>query len=574
MKVIKANSPLVSVWNQETYQRLQAILGLNFRCQILLAVCDDLHLRDHLVQLLPLDLPEQQIITLNLNTKHPVPLDEIIQWFKENHPGKMPTFQIVGVELLTRESPAIQNFFLRHLQTLESRLFKLNYNLLIWVQEPWFHTLEKSASKFWKLQTGLFQFDSDPTPVNNYHQLTENITTNITTNQHTEQGNTYLQLANYYRDRITQGENTVENLMLAIQAYQQAILLLQFSATSLAEIFNDVGNLYLMLGKNAHYEDQKIYSLEQAICYYHQGLTKVSPHNGAQIYAMIQNNLGSVYTDLARYRDTMFNLKLAIQAYHECLHYRNYDILKYATTQNNLGTVYWQLSQYESTVIHLKSAISAYQRSINNDILDIAPLQWAMMQNNLGTVYWNLAQHEKPDIYLYLAIDAYQKSLKYRTPELNPSGYSATQNNLATAYLQLANMSDYDFDKQFSYLQLCVISYEIAINHYHILNQQNIQVSFDLFTTYNNLGLAQFDLGSNQFNLSKDKRSEYLQSALKNHLEAVNLSPKNSERYSLSLNYLLKTIRGFYRHFGTEGQKIAFAIIPVDLLSILMQKIN
>jgi tetratricopeptide (TPR) repeat protein len=571
MKIMDIVSPLLSLWNQETYQRLQLTLNLSLRHQILLGICDDLKLRNHLVELLPLDLPQQPIITININPENPYFFQQIDLFLQNHQHLPNPTLQILGIELLTRQPASKQGLFLRHLQTIVSRLSHVNYNLLIWLNQPWFYTLQESASNFWRLHTGIFEFEGEPTAIiniNNQPEEEQQPRENPTKNQ----AEAYLRLANYYHDRVQNGENNRENIMLAIQAYQQALPLLEIPSISQAEIINDLGNLYWLL--STHFgQDQKISAIDQAIFYYQQAVTRVSPQNGADTYTMIQNNLGIAYTELAIYQDKVINFKRAIKAYHEGLHYRQDDPLKYATTQNNLGITYWQLAQLEQPINNLKMAISAYNKAISHYLPDTAPLHWAMIQNNLGNTYLQLAQFQHPDVYLGLAIAAYQQALKYRTADLTPAGYATTQNNLAMTYWLLANMCNSDDVKQQLCLQDCILSYQVAINQAEILKHQNTAVSFDLIAAYNNLGIAQTYLATKNFNLDEETKSSYLQLAIENHLQALKNSVFSSEQYQLSFAYLLATIRGCYQQLGMAGQNLALNLIPVELLTMVMQNI-
>ncbi|GAB4241984.1 MAG: hypothetical protein Kow00121_67990 [Elainellaceae cyanobacterium] len=193
-----ANIPFRKVLglNQQTYQRLKMSLSLNLRRQIFVAVCDDLVLRDRLAAQLQNDISRSaaeqtdavgqvmrvngrsaghnypQFVSLQLNLDDPNPLIQIAQWLTQFPPpivrgqrAPMPAFQILGVEHLTRQSPAIQRLFFTHLQTIERNLPLLDFSLLIWTTEPWFYALPQSAPGFWRCRTGVFEFIGDPTPL-------------------------------------------------------------------------------------------------------------------------------------------------------------------------------------------------------------------------------------------------------------------------------------------------------------------------------------------------------------------------------------------------------------------------
>lgn len=190
-----ANVPLRKILglNQQTYQRLKLSLNLNLRRQIFIAVCDDLVLRDRLATQLQNELNQvsslelagldaarlppaaqhyPRIVSVQLSLEDPNPLIQVAQWLNQSpppivgrYPMNMPAFQILGIEHLTRQSPAIQRLFLTHLQTIERHLPLLDLSLLFWTTQPWFHTLSQSVPEFWRCRTGVFEFIGDPTPL-------------------------------------------------------------------------------------------------------------------------------------------------------------------------------------------------------------------------------------------------------------------------------------------------------------------------------------------------------------------------------------------------------------------------
>jgi tetratricopeptide (TPR) repeat protein len=190
-----ANVPLRKILglNQQTYQRLKLALNLNLRRQIFIAVCDDLVLRDRLATQLQNELNQSpslelagldasripatvqhypRLVSVQLSLEDPNPLIQVAQWLNQSPPpivGRysvdMPAFQILGIEHLTRQPPAVQRLFLTHLQTIERHLPLLDLSLLFWTTQPWFHTLSQSVPEFWRCRTGVFEFIGDPTPL-------------------------------------------------------------------------------------------------------------------------------------------------------------------------------------------------------------------------------------------------------------------------------------------------------------------------------------------------------------------------------------------------------------------------
>ncbi|BAZ51422.1 hypothetical protein NIES4103_40710 [Nostoc sp. NIES-4103] len=383
----------------------------------------------------------------------------------------------------------------------------------------------------------------------------------------------YHQLGNLYRLRIEQGQSTLENLMVAILAYQEAIAYDEASP-QLPDILNDLGTLYWMLYRTPQDSESGQTYIEQGIEFYQLALKSISPQTHAETYARIQNNLGTAYGDLARFSNPAENWQQAVLAYSEALRYRTVemDALKYAACQNNLGTAYWHLAQYDQPIVHLKQAIASYNEALVHYNPQQEPLKYGMIQNNIGTAYWNLAQYEQPVQNLRLAIEVYREALKYRTPATVPNACAATQNNLGTAYWHLANLSQTTKDVRQKLLELCIAAYEEAIALAHSLSSKVL--SFDLFATHNNLGLAHYQLVTdNSFSGDQVMRSQHLEAALDNHLQALKGFSQQPEAYQTTFTYIVKTIRAFHSELGIQGQNLALSKVPGQLLPEILPKL-
>lgn len=384
----------------------------------------------------------------------------------------------------------------------------------------------------------------------------------------------YHNLGNLYRLRIEQGKSSLENLMVAILAYQEAIAC-DDNSPQLPDILNDLGTLYWMLYRAPNNSANGEAYIQQGIEFYHLALKLISPTEKSETYARVQNNLGTAYGDLARFVQPLENWQQAVLAYSEALRYRRADLepLKYAACQNNLGTAYWHLAQYSQPVGHLKQAIASYSEALVHYNPQQEPLKYGMIQNNLGTAYWNLAQYEEEPLKnLQLAIDVYKEALKYRTPANVPSACAATQNNLGTAYWHLANLSQTPKDSKANLLQLSIAAYNEAIALAKSL--RGTALSFDLFAAHNNLGLAHFKLATDHaIPDHQEAISQHLEAALNNHLQALNGFRQQPEGYQTTFAYLVKTIRAFHAELGIQGQNMALSQVPGDLLPEILPKL-
>jgi hypothetical protein len=388
------------------------------------------------------------------------------------------------------------------------------------------------------------------------------------------------QLAYKYRDLIASGEVTKDNLKIAISAYQKGLQNLPEDDQNLPELLNDLGNLYWMLSRQTKIHEEIVSLLNISIQSYQLALLKIKQFQLEleEIYAMIHNNLGAVYNDLAKFNDPETNLQFSIDCYQNALKYGSKEKypLKYGSTQNNLGTTYWHLSQLTKSVTNLKSAITSYEEALNQYSPEIYPLNWAMIQNNIGTAYWNLSQYENTEEWLNCAVDCYQKALKYRTAENAPSAYAATQNNLGTAYWHLAETNLQNISLWHSYLQRAITAYEIAIYFVDLLskNQPPISVNFEFLVTLNNLGLINYQIATNpELNLSLEEKNRHFDLALVSHGKVLDGENSNSANYQTAFNAIIKIVRIRFEQEGFNGQNLALGKIPANLLPEVLSRL-
>ena len=392
----------------------------------------------------------------------------------------------------------------------------------------------------------------------------------------------YQMLGDFYRDRILAGEVSEQSLIIAIRAYEMVIEwefensenVSQFSVTqiSILDILNDLATLYWMLSRQikCSKSDSLVY-LERSIILYQMAVGEIDLSQ-KDTYARLQKNLGLAYADLATYQEEQQNWERAVRAYQEAIFYLDKVAAPqdYASTLNNLGAAYWNLAQNTQAIEHLQGAISAYEKAVDYFTPEIEPMSYAMIQNNLGIAYWNAAQFhvEESETLILKAIDAYLFALKYRTPETFPLGYAATKNNLGTAYWHLANqLEGYEIRTQIFREAIATYSQAVTIAQQFSPSQ----LTFDLLTTYNNIGLAYYQIAiESDTTLDKNSQISDLKAALDNHLlgysDRLETNINEIQGKEASLNYILRIIRTFYNKYGIQGQNLALSKIPSNLL--------
>ncbi len=400
----------------------------------------------------------------------------------------------------------------------------------------------------------------------------------------------YRELGDYYRNHheLTLQEDPEvagKHLMVGIKAYEVAWKFLNAQDPTIPEIHNDIANLYWMLSRTPGELAQSLSHLDAAIARYQGAIALVDPVVHPYICAMLENNLGAAYSDLAVRRDPVANLNLSIAAYETALQQRPASVepRRYAATQNNLGTAYWNLGQHEALVPNLQRAIRAYGEALTIYDPDAEPLHYAMIQNNIGTAYWNLAQcdldtdtpdakrHVTPEDLLKSAIAAYGEALQYRTPIATPIAHAATQNNLGTAYWHLANQPATRPEEVQSCLLAAMAAYQSAIATSEVMHQP---LPFDLAATRNNLASAYHQAATNRHaQWDKPQRASYLDQALDLQLQALQVWEVGSELYETALHGLVQTIRSIHEYQGSQGQTKALSKLPPVFLTSVMKSL-
>lgn len=163
--------------------------------------------------------------------------------------------------------------------------------------------------------------------------------------------------------------------------------------------------------------------------------------------ARINNNLGTLYTDMGRYEKAIDYLNRVI----------HYDSL-YVKAYNNLGNVYYKMGDREK-------AASFYEKA-----LEIDP-NYEEAYYNLGIIYNETGLKEKAAALLKKAIEA------------NPE-YVSAYNNLAVIYMDAQKYGE----------ALSLLNNAIKINPYYA-------------EAYNNLGISYFKLGEKEKALKSYKKA-------------------------------------------------------------------
>ncbi|WP_254564771.1 CHAT domain-containing protein [Oscillatoria sp. HE19RPO] len=274
-----------------------------------------------------------------------------------------------------------------------------------------------------------------------------------------------------------------------------------------AKLQNNLGTAY-----SDRIKGERANNLEQAIVAYKAALVVHTRESFPKDWALTQNNLGNAYRDRIR-GERIDNLEQAIIAYHaalEILTREDYST-DWATTQNNLGLAYRNRIK-EERADNLEYAIAAFQSALDVYNFTSFTEDWAMTQNNLGTAYYYRIKGERSDNLEY-AIAAFQSALEIYTSTTFPEKWAIAQIGLGAAY------SDRIKGERENNLEQAIIAYKAALA---VHTREAFPEHWALIQ--NNLGLA-------YSNLMGEEQADSLERAIAFYTAALEVRTRTSFPY-------------------------------------------
>jgi tetratricopeptide (TPR) repeat protein len=432
--------------NKLAYEELVTVIEASQgTLALLIAVCDDLKLRDSIIQQYEQDLkPEFHAYQLQLAKDEPSLRAVLGKWAEQqNRSASSTVLTVTGAENLLWfklqeddfERTEVDKFF-GYLQWGREGLREFPYPIVLWVTQRILMNLSLKAPDFWSWRKGVFRFVSDvvtdlPLPFPGYEHFLppslpdvdsfllplEDLQELITATEQREGteapllGTLYSRLAQVYQYRIEQGEakNFQEEKDLVIANYKKAISIQTSLHQDLAllSILICLGNFYFSQGNF----QAMIPTFQQSL----QISQNIENHNGQ---ADSLGNLGNAYNSLGQYPRAIeyYKKSLAIQ---QEIGDRNGE----ANSLNNLGNSYDALGQHQRAIELFEQSL-VFKRSINDRIGEANSL------NNLGSSYNALGQYS-------LAIEFYGQSLVIQREILHRYGEAASLGSLGNAYNSL-----------------------------------------------------------------------------------------------------------------------------------------
>lgn len=517
MVVTELPSRQVLGLNQRTYQRLKLTLQLNLKRQLLIAVCDDIPLRDRLAAQLETDITASaataasnlegwqdswslERLSLDLNPPH-LP-QQIVTCLKQSSTTMTQSLslQVVGIEQLTRQSATTQRQFLRSLRQIELLLPALEHSLLLWMPWPWARLIQQSVPGFWACHTGLFEFVGDPSPLESEASFSASPRSQPgpiqppaaavdsttppsglpATEEETDAGDSL--------PEVLQSLDPVREIPLEELELAEAEATLPDLEEAEPTQGSQTASAPAESGLEPHSSRQE--KGATAVAVLPKPASPAQQSDPAAGNAYLQ--LGQAYRDRLVAGETEPELIVAaIQAYEEGLRWLPQHSALWSDSLNDLGSLYWIKAQRTSTTAEalslMEKAVGVYQQALSA-LSQKTPEATGRLYSNLAAAHSFLANFQTSSSHLKQAIEAYHHALSYRPAATAALEYSSLQNSLGAAHWRL---SQQELPKQ--HLQQAILAYAEALNH---CQPQQEPLRYAMIA--NNLGVAYWSLAQHE----------------------------------------------------------------------------
>ncbi len=228
------------------------------------------------------------------------------------------------------------------------------------------------------------------------------------------------------------------------QPYKTAQTRVEFLRQCIARVESDPSNpveagaelhKYLGVALRSILEVGRQDAFESAIASLQAALQIYAYHNYPEQYALVQRQLGNVYSYyFVRNREE--NFEKAIQCFESALsvHTRAEFPADWATLHSHLGNVY-ALLERGGKAENRERATHHYELALQELGMDIYVETWADTQLNLGTLYLEYTGSERAK-NLERAMQCFNAALRYFTREEHAEMWATAQNHLGIVYLQ------------------------------------------------------------------------------------------------------------------------------------------
>ncbi len=325
--------------NNRNYQKLLSVIEASENTlSLFIAVCDDRHLRNKIIEAYERELsPNIESYHIRIAQNEPslkAAIYKIVQSedFKNNQKNVLLT--ITGAEDLLfihhQGEKSQQDKFFGYLQWTREGLREFHYPIVLWITNQILVNLSRKAPDFWSWRKGVFHFIPEPSL--------------MTVLQTDNRGVSYDNLGETYSDSLSLED--LEELIANTEEKRGK------NDPNLVTLYNRLGDIYfnqIRSGNSVNFPDEK----GKALGSYYQALDisrEIGDRNGE---ASSYNNLGLAYYSLGEYQQ-------AIQYYQQSLAITREigDRNGEASSYNNLGNAYSSLGEYQQAIQYHQQSLA------------------------------------------------------------------------------------------------------------------------------------------------------------------------------------------------------------------------
>ncbi len=449
--------------NQDAYDDLiVTIEGKAGKLEIIIAVCDDLHFRDSIIDKYEAELqPHFHTYRVKLARGEPslkAAINQLVEqeeYLRQHQPA---VITVTGTEQLyflkLGEEKSEQDKFFGYLQWTREALREFPYAIILWVTNQILVDLTQKSPDFWGWREGVFRFVShkkitvshkDIEPIRfaleqegliskdedkDYFLPIQDLQALI---RQTEQqqgikdanlATLYSRLADIYRKRLDRGEaqDYQQEQDLAIEYYQKAVALQKELGleVDLATSFNELAYLYNFQGRYS--EAEPLY--QQALQMRKRLLGESHPDVATSL-----NHLAGLYYSQGRYSEAEPLTQQALQMRKQLLGESHPDV---ATNLNNLAFLYKSQGRYSEAEPLLKQALQMRKQLLGESHPDVAA-----SLNNLAGLYDTQGRYSEAEPLFQQALQMTKRLLGESHPDV-----ASNLNNLALLYKSQGRYSE------------------------------------------------------------------------------------------------------------------------------------
>jgi tetratricopeptide (TPR) repeat protein len=412
---------------------------------LLLAVCDDVRLRDEIIQRYEAELqPGIRPYHVTLDRQEPSLKRAIAEQVEQDlylREGGNAVVTVTGAEQLLflklGQERSEQEIFFGYLQWTREGLRKFHFPMILWVTNQLLSNISRRAPDFWSWRKDVFRFVSKKTSI-------------VPQNDVSEMRPIFEQLN---LSEVTEDDS------IPLQDLQQLIATTECRKPNdllLATLYISLGRIYARRLQQGEAEDYQT-ELSQAIKSFQRAVNLQESLGRELDLSYSLNNLATLYESQGRYSEAEPLFVRSLEIYECQLGIDHPDV---ATSLNNLAGLYESQGRYsEAEPLYLR-ALEIRERQFGADHSNVAN-----SLNNLAELYRNRGRYSEAEPFYLRALEICERQLGEEHPN-----FATSLNNLAGLY---ESQGRYDEAEAFHMQALDILERQLGTDHPDVATSLN-----------------------------------------------------------------------------------------------------